>query len=721
MVASPALGSRRFRSALSATLLTLAALSLLVGSLGLYAWATVVSSDGFADRVDRLRADPAVQREFSNVVATKIIDAAPTLVSVRPLLEQIAAGVVASDAAAPVIRSAARNLHAAVLNPSQDNVVFDLADLGVVVAAALRAVDPRLAERVPAHVQAALVTVSERGVETNLPRTAQQIKWLAVAGLAGAALLIAAAVAAAPQRRTAVAGAGLAVAGAAVALAIVVFAIRAWITMRADPDHEDVARAVWGVFVRPLLGWAAALALLGAVVTATATVARRIDLAAIAGRVAAAVRWSGQTRGRRAARGLVLIGAGVLTAVQPLAVLTTLAVAGGFVVVVYGLTELADVARSRAVHTDTGQEPASQPQPRSIFARAAIPGLAAVLIVAIAVTVAARELRTAPLATVEDEGPLRCNGFAQLCDRTLDTVALAATHNSMSASLEPGWYLAEQHGGIVAQLDYGVRGLLIDTHYGRNAGDGSVRTDQSSFAEARGALQAEFGEPAVAAAERLAARGGFGGGTGPRRSFLCHNLCEFGATSLDTALSGIDAWLTAHPNEVLVLFIQDAITPADTAAAFERTGLIRRVYTPPQPGATTTWPTLREMIQHDTRVVVLAEKTAGGSAYPWYQDGFAVAQETNYNVRSVGAFHCAPNRGGTAGSLFLLNHWLAGSPRPIQAAEKVNARDLLLPRAQECEHEREHIPNLIAVNFYDRGALLDVVNALNGVSQQTGP
>jgi hypothetical protein len=30
----------------------------------------------------------------------------------------------------------------------------------------------------------------------------------------------------------------------------------------------------------------------------------------------------------------------------------------------------------------------------------------------------------------------------------------------------------------------------------------------------------------------------------------------------------------AHPNEVIILFIQDAITPADPAAAFERTGLI---------------------------------------------------------------------------------------------------------------------------------------------------
>jgi hypothetical protein len=40
---------------------------------------------------------------------------------------------------------------------------------------------------------------------------------------------------------------------------------------------------------------------------------------------------------------------------------------------------------------------------------------------------------------------------------------------------------------------------------------------------------------------------------------------------------------------VIILFIQDAITPADSAAAFERTGLIRRVYT-------LTWPGLRSAV-----------------------------------------------------------------------------------------------------------------------------
>lgn len=41
-------------------------------------------------------------------------------------------------------------------------------------------------------------------------------------------------------------------------------------------------------------------------------------------------------------------------------------------------------------------------------------------------------------------------------------MAFPATHDSMSAASERGWLFAEQPDGIVAQLDHGIRVLLID-------------------------------------------------------------------------------------------------------------------------------------------------------------------------------------------------------------------------------------------------------------------
>lgn len=42
-------------------------------------------------------------------------------------------------------------------------------------------------------------------------------------------------------------------------------------------------------------------------------------------------------------------------------------------------------------------------------------------------------------------------------------------------------------------------------------------------------------------------------------------------------------------------------------------------------------------------------------------------------------------------------------------------RGLLLNRLKTCQAERNHIPNFVAVNNYDRGDLIAAVNAINGV------
>src|SRR6187401_1117320 len=65
-------------------------------------------------------------------------------------------------------------------------------------------------------------------------------------------------------------------------------------------------------------------------------------------------------------------------------------------------------------------------------------------------------------AAMADAG---CNMHVELCDRPLDEVVFAGTHNSMAASSQ-GFLFARQQGGIVAQLASGVRAFLVDFHYG---------------------------------------------------------------------------------------------------------------------------------------------------------------------------------------------------------------------------------------------------------------
>jgi len=312
-----------------------------------------------------------------------------------------------------------------------------------------------------------------------------------------------------------------------------------------------------------------------------------------------------------------------------------------------------------------------------------------------------------------------CNGHAALCNRPLDEVVFPATHNSMSVPL-PGWFSAMQEAPIKTQLEDGIRGLLIDTHYADELPNGKVRTDLEPGEDVkRNDLVDGLGDQAIHAALRLRDRLGFKG-EGERGLFLCHTFCELGASRLGPVLEDIRDFLVAHPNEVIVMVNQDAITPADFVGAMDDAGLSRFAYTGrPSP----PWPTLRQLIQRDQRLVVLAEEQAG--AAPWYHLAYdKIMGETPFNFAKLGqlldaarlAKSCEPNRGPRDGSLLLMNHWINTDPAPLASnARRVNAYEPLLARARECQKLRKHIPNVLAVDFYREGDLFKVADKLNGV------
>jgi hypothetical protein len=192
---------------------------------------------------------------------------------------------------------------------------------------------------------------------------------------------------------------------------------------------------------------------------------------------------------------------------------------------------------------------------------------------------------------------------------------------------------------------------------------------------------------------------------------MCHGFCEIGAQPLVPVLSGIRDFLVTHPGEVLVIVIEDYAPPEQIAEAFEESGLLRLVYRGPvQP----PWPTLREMIARDQRVLVFAEKN--GSGVPWYHQAFETIQETPYHFEAPDEFSCDPNRGGTDGSLFQINHWIDTTPTPKPSnAEIVNAGEFLLARARQCQEERGLPPNIVAVDFAMTGDVVGVAAELNGL------
>lgn len=256
--------------------------------------------------------------------------------------------------------------------------------------------------------------------------------------------------------------------------------------------------------------------------------------------------------------------------------------------------------------------------------------------------------------------PRHCNGSAYLCDRPFDEVSLPATHNSMS-NADDGWDIPNQQHDMARQLDDGIRGMLFDTH----DWDGAP--------------------------------------------YLCHAYCEFGAIPMDEAMDQIATFLDDNPDEVLAFVIEDAISADETASVFAETGLDGFVYTHPEGEP---WPTLGEMIDGGTRVLVTAE--SGGPPPVWYQHAWDLYWDTPFDFTAVADFNCDLNREATTNDLFLVNHWLGPLPS-TDRADEANTAAVLGGRVADCQAQWAHIPNLVAVDFYDRGDLFSVVDGLNGI------
>jgi hypothetical protein len=472
--------------------------------------------------------------------------------------------------------------------------------------------------------------------------------------------------------------------------------------------HDDAMRSlvagVWhtvagGIRIRALV-----LAGIAIVVTAAATAAAgRLDTAAILRRAWSLLKQPLRNPGLDVLRVLTLIALGLFLALMPLATLRAILIIVGALLAFEGFYSLfaliaphaeRSVAVARELHSEATRH-------RTVWRWSLLVVLTLVLVGGATVFLQAPAAVDAPRFTGA------CNGDATLCGRRLDDVVFPGAHNAMSAADVPGWMFPHHEGGIVSQLRDGIRALFIDVHYGTPLG-GVIRTELEDEAAARKKYEAVVGREGVDAAMRIRDRL-VGEPEGPRAPYLCHGFCELGAQPLAPALRQIRNFLVQKPGEVLLIVVEDNIAPADVAASFEESGLMNFVYHgSPQP----PWPTLGEMLATDQRVVVLAENDAEG--VPWYHLAWDVMQETPYFFGAPEEFSCEPNRGGTQGSLLLVNHWIDSAPAPKPSNAKiVNARDFLLQRVQRCEAARGNKVNVIAVDFYRTGDILDVAATLN--------
>jgi hypothetical protein len=414
-----------------------------------------------------------------------------------------------------------------------------------------------------------------------------------------------------------------------------------------------------------------------------------------------------------AGRGVALVAAGLLILAAPDDVLRGLGYGVAGLIVAIGVAEviLAAVGRARvrrqpAIDEGGLDEAAARLWHRHPVGRVAVLGATlAALGLAIAVLVAGSGAQPGKRRV---RGPITaCNGSAALCSRRFNEVFFPGSHNSMSAADTPGWLIANQRRDIPHQLRDGIRLFLIDAHWGVHGPHNRIRTDLAAEGSSRNRAAKALGSPeAVRLAERVAGRIGLGNLKGQREVWLCHTLCELGATNMQKTLLQYRAFLDAHPDQFVVLFLEPSVPSWAIEREFGRAGLIDRIATLRRDRP---MPTLGSLLRSGKQLVVLGEHDTEG--VPWYLDGFSYIQDTP--LGKLSGTSCARNRGETTSPIFMVNGWSDRFP-PLPSADlPLQTRARLLERIRRCTRERGMRPAFYAVDHYDEGKLVEVAREIN--------
>jgi hypothetical protein len=697
--------------------MVLASVCLIVALLTGYLRTTVLDSDQFADRAtSALSQNPVRDLIARQITEQAVLRANRDLIAVRPIVETAAGAVVSSGAFRSLFRTAARDLHRTIFTNDRSTATLTLLDVGVLLSSALEQFAPDVAAQLPVDFSAKLDAGETALNSIELASAADDFERLAwIFGIA-TVLLLAGGIALAPRRTRAIIHAGISIAVAGAVIVIAYQLGRGILLGRfSDPQNQAAAGAIWDAFLHDLRTWALVALAAGTVIAAAAaSILRPVDVRVPLRRVWEVIAVAPTSPWRRVGRALALIVAGVLFIAWRQALLDVALVLVGVYILYQGVAELL-----RMLTETRAREDATTGQPERTVRRRAAPWIAGGVAALLLVVLAAALIGTGATKPAEAAADGGCNGHVELCDRPLDDVAFAGTHNAMSSATYPNWLFAQQEKGLTGQLDDGVRALLIDAHFGNRVGD-RVLTDLNGRDE-REAAEESLGPRGFEAAMRV--RDSLLGGNakrGPREMWLCHGFCEVGAIPLTQGLEEVTRFVVEHPRQVVMIVIQDeGPTPQDLAKAFDDAGLTPYVYKGALPEDRAGWPTLGELIDSGQRVVVMVEKHGYDPTVPWIHNAYDYTQETPYHFTNPSQFSCAENRGRKDAPLFLLNHWIDTSPAPRPSnAAKVNAYDVLLGRARECERERGLLPNIVAVDFYKTGDVMKVVDTLNRIPSQ---
>jgi hypothetical protein len=265
-----------------------------------------------------------------------------------------------------------------------------------------------------------------------------------------------------------------------------------------------------------------------------------------------------------------------------------------------------------------------------------------------------------------------CNGWPPFCDRPYDSALYLVTHGAAAAK-DPPFEVLAQNESVRMQLDHGIRALAFELR---------------------------------------------GSAAGP---VICHRDCARGSLPAERALQEISDFLAVNPREVLTVLLTTDVDEPALAEVFRKVGLDAFAFArEPQ----TAWPTLGALVTSGRRLIAftlpvsggITTSDAGSGGVPWLHSFLEIGAEGRRDFAGAEDFDCSLARGASRPELVLLHHWIAtvndaGASDAASAgsAAVINARSTLSRRIERCAFELGRLPTFIAVEFYDQGDALQLV------------
>lgn len=225
---------------------------------------------------------------------------------------------------------------------------------------------------------------------------------------------------------------------------------------------------------------------------------------------------------------------------------------------------------------------------------------------------------------------------------------------------------------------------------------------------------------------------------------LCHSSCDLlDAGLLSDWLEDIKDWIDANPNQVVTLLLvnSDSATADQLGAEFTTAGITSLAYKPASnTSPPTSWPTLQELIDADTPLLVFVASldTASTTTETAYlMDEFTFIFENSYENTSPSHFSCEPDRptsvkGNVESAISsnrmpLMNHFLyTQGALDIETPNVANISTTNSPNTttvgelgtslNTCTQQYGRAPTFILVDFFDEGPAINAVDTINGIT-----